>query len=59
LHNSHDDLIPSVLLTRTVKELIGLARQGDDDLMRAKLKEIVPEYSPAGPPRGGQPKPSR
>ena len=59
LHNSHDDLVPSVVLTRTVEELIGLARQGDGDLIRAKLKEIVPEYSPAGPPRGGQPRSSR
>jgi len=54
LRNSHDDLVASVVLTRTVKELIGLARQGDDSLVRAKLKEIVPEYSPTGAPRGGQ-----
>jgi FlaA1/EpsC-like NDP-sugar epimerase len=58
-HNAHDDLVPSVVLTRTVEEVIELARQGDDDLMRVKLKEIVPEYSPAGAPKGGQPRSSR
>jgi len=35
-------------LEQAVEELIARARQGGDGLVRAKLKEIVPEYTPRG-----------
>jgi len=43
-HNCDGNPVCPVDLEQAVDELIGLARQGDDGLVRAKLKEIVPEY---------------
>jgi len=34
-------------LDQATEELVALAQQSDDDRVRAKLKEIVPEYTPA------------
>jgi FlaA1/EpsC-like NDP-sugar epimerase len=39
-------LSSSVDLERAVEELIPLAQRGDESRIRAKLKEIVPEYRP-------------
>ncbi len=45
-------------LRRAVEELIALADNADADLIRSKLKEIVPEYQPA-PDQAGALPPSR
>ncbi len=39
-------LSSSIDLERAVEELIPLAQRGDESRIRAKLKEIVPEYQP-------------
>jgi len=45
-HNSHV-LVSSADLDRAVEELLVLARRGDESALRAKLREIVPQYVPA------------
>jgi FlaA1/EpsC-like NDP-sugar epimerase len=44
--NGLHGLTSAVELERVVEELIPLAQWGDEDRIRAKLKEIVPEYEP-------------
>ena len=45
--NGHSVVCP-VNLERTVDDLLDLARLGDEDRIRAKLREIVPRYAPPG-----------
>jgi FlaA1/EpsC-like NDP-sugar epimerase len=44
--NGLHGLTSAMELERVVEELIPLAQWGDEDRIRAKLKEIVPEYEP-------------
>ena len=44
--NGLHGLTSAVELERVVEELLPLAQWGDEDRIRAKLKEIVPEYEP-------------
>jgi hypothetical protein len=45
-HANGDCAACPVDLDRAVEELIGEARRGDEDRIRAKLREIVPRYTP-------------
>jgi FlaA1/EpsC-like NDP-sugar epimerase len=45
-HNSGCHTVYPENLARVVEELLALARKGDEGLIRAKLREIVPAYEP-------------
>jgi FlaA1/EpsC-like NDP-sugar epimerase len=53
--NGHDELPCPVHLEAAVEALAALARAGDERALRAKLREIVPRYRPAGEDAAGLP----
>ena len=48
-HNGDGGPACPVDLDRAVHDLIELAHEGDGGRVRAKLREIVPEYAPPSP----------
>ena len=44
--NGVDYPVCPIDLKQAVEDLVALSRQGDEGMVRAKLKEIVPEYRP-------------